>query len=124
MASSRTLSQDEERLLEFLIQNATVSFPPNWKADLLVKPLNDGGMGSLLLLPQGMVTESDRLFGKQVSEYQFTDEDGIEVIASLNVDTKGRLFEMDIWKTNFAPLRSIPPAHNLPPPPASHPSPT
>ena len=92
MASSRTLSQDEERLLEFLIQNATVSFPLNWKADLLVKPLNDGGMGSLLLLPSRDGNWAWSFIRETSSEYQFTDEDGIGVIASLNVDTEGRLF--------------------------------
>ncbi|WP_026948161.1 DUF6984 family protein [Algoriphagus marincola] len=108
MESSREPSQDERRLLEFLIQKATVKFPSNWNANLLVKPLNDEGMGSLLLLPEGVSVDDDRLMGKQVSECQFSDEDGTEVIASLNIDDAGRLFELDIWKTDFSPLIGIP----------------
>ena len=108
MGSSRKLSQDEERLLEFLIRKATVNFPSDWNTNLLVKPLNDEGMGSLLLLPKGVAVDNSRLLGEQVSECQFTDEDGVEVIASLNVDDEGRLFELDIWKTDFASLISIP----------------
>lgn len=41
-------------------------------------------------------------------ETQFTDIDGVEVIASLNVDVDGVLFELDIWKTNFEKLVKIP----------------
>jgi hypothetical protein len=32
----------------------------------------------------------------------------MEVIASLNLDTEGRLFELDAWKTDFNPLVHLP----------------
>lgn len=48
------------------------------------------------------------MFGGQVAEYQFTDADGVEVLASLNVDQDGRPFELDMWKTDFSPLIRIP----------------
>lgn len=69
--------------------------------------MNDGGMGSLYLFPNGVIIEK-RSFGKCVSTCQFTDKDGVEVIASLNVDKNGELFELDIWKTDYSPLISIP----------------
>ena len=108
MGSSRKPSQDERRLLECLVQKATVKFPSNWSTNLLVKPLNDEGMGSLLLLPEGVTVDRYRLMGERVSEHQFADEDGTEVIASLNIDDEGRLYELDIWKTDFSSLISIP----------------
>jgi hypothetical protein len=108
MESSRKPTKDEMWLLEILVQKATVKFPSDWNTNLLVKPLNDEGMGSLQLIPEGVAINSDRLLGEQVSEYQFTDEDGVEVIASLNIDDTGRLFELDIWKTDFSPLIGIP----------------
>ena len=108
MKLSRKPSQKEARLLAFLVQKAAVNLTADWNSDLLVKPLNDGGMGSLLLLPKGIKESCDRALGKKVSECQFTDVDGIDVIASLNVDNQGRLFELDIWKTDFTPLISIP----------------
>lgn len=107
MESNRKLSQEEERLLELLVKNASINFPIDWKIDLLVKPLNDGRMGSLLLFPKGEVI-NNRVFGSCVGELQFTDEDGIEVLASLNLDDKGDLFELDVWKTNFSSLIKIP----------------
>jgi len=69
--------------------------------------MNDDGMGSLRLYPDGSEA-IDRKFGKQVSECQFIDKDRIEVIASLNLDQIGSLYELDIWKTNFEKLLQIP----------------
>ena len=69
--------------------------------------MDDGEMGSLYLFPKGEITEG-RVFGEQVSDFQFTDLDGIEVIASLNIDENGELFELDIWKTDFSKLIKFP----------------
>ncbi len=107
MESIRKPSIQEENFIEFLIKKSSLSLSPNWKVNLLVKPMNDGGMGSLYLFPNGVMLES-RLFGRQVSEYFFKDEDGIDVITSLNVDKEGNLFELDIWKTNYSRLIKIP----------------
>lgn len=97
----------ELRLLKTLVQKTSNLIPPSWEENLLVKPMKDGGMGSLYLYPEGAIKE-DRIFGKQVSEFQFTDEDGVEVIASLNLDNNGDLFELDLWKTNFDVLVRLP----------------
>jgi hypothetical protein len=100
-------SQQQERLIELLINKADVNFPANWKDGLFIKPMEDGGMGSLYLFPKDSINKK-RIFGKQVSEYQFSDTDGVQVIASLNVDQDGKLFELDIWKTDYSPLIQIP----------------
>jgi len=107
MESNRKPSPQEIKLLELLIQKASVNFLSDWKSNLLVSPMNDEGMGSLLLFPNGEAKEN-RLLGERVSEYQFKDEDGVEVIASLNVDDNGELFELDMWRTDFNPLINIP----------------
>jgi hypothetical protein len=107
MEISRKPTIQEERLLEHLVKKSTVLIPDNWKDGLLVRPMDDGEMGSLFLFPQGNVSEG-RVLGEQVSDFQFTDIDGIEVIASLNLDNEGGLFELDIWKTNFEKLLKLP----------------
>ncbi|RCR65963.1 DUF6984 family protein [Larkinella punicea] len=107
MESNRKPSVQEERLLELLVKNAIIDFPLNWKNNLLVRSMEDGKMGSLYLYPNGVYNEN-RKFDKQVSEYQFKDEDNVEVIASLYVDDNGNLLELDIWKTDFNPLINIP----------------
>lgn len=81
--------------------------PENWKLELLVRSMDDGGMGGLYLFPRGQIIEG-RLFGTQISELQFADLDGVQVIASLYLDTNGDLFELDIWKTDFGKLLKFP----------------
>ncbi len=107
MEFNRKPTIQEERLLELLIKKASIVLPNNWKDKLLVRPMDDGDMGSLYLFPNGEIIEN-RILGKQVCEFQFTDLDGIEVIASLNIDTNGELFELDIWKTDFGKLIKFP----------------
>lgn len=97
----------EEKLLELLIKKSSLVLPDNWKDNLLVRPMADGDMGSLYLFPNGEIIEN-RILGEQVSEFQFTDLDGVEVIASLNIDANGKLFELDIWKTDFRKLIKFP----------------
>ncbi len=84
-----------------------MAIPADWRSQLLVRPMKDGGMGSLLLFPNGEIFEG-REFGSQVSDYQYKDSDGVEVIVSLNVDKEGKLFELDVWKTDFSPLCCLP----------------
>jgi hypothetical protein len=107
MESIRKPTPLEEGLLEYLIQRSSVAIQPDWKINLMVSPMDDGGMGSLLLYPNGK-TDDKRLFGQQVSDFQFKDEDEIVVIASLNLDKAGNLFELDIWKTDYTSLIRIP----------------
>lgn len=107
MQLNRKPTPQEERLLELLVKMSSITFPVNWKEGLLVRPMDDGEMGSLYLFPKGEIKE-DRILGEQVSELQFTDQDGIEVIASLNIDSNGDLYELDIWKTDFSKLIRLP----------------
>ncbi|TXI13131.1 MAG: hypothetical protein E6Q66_10545 [Pedobacter sp.] len=103
MVLNRKPTPQEEKVLEFLIKKASVLFQSNWKEDLLVQPMEDGAMGSLVLIPKDQIGKH-RSFGKQVSEFQFVDEDGVDVILSLNIDDQGNLFELDVWKTDFSKL--------------------
>ncbi len=102
----REPSDSERRLLALLAAQApALGF--GWLEGLFVSEMDDGGMGSLRLVPRG-VSSSGRIFGNKVAEYQFTDSDGVEVLASLNVDQDGQPFELDVWKTDFSPLIRIP----------------
>lgn len=106
-ASNRKPTIQEKKLLELLIKKSSLTLPNNWKDNLLVRPMDDGEMGSLCLFPKGEVIEN-RISGELVSDFHFTDEDGIEVIASLFIDSCGELFELDIWKTDFSNLINFP----------------
>ena len=107
MELNRKPKLQEERLLELLVKKSSILIQEGWKNGLLVCPMDDGEMGSLRLFPKGKVTEVG-VFGKQVSDFQFTDLDGVEVFATLNIDNEGNLFELDIWKTDFGKLLKLP----------------
>lgn len=103
----RKLSQDEIKLLEILIKKSSVIISYNLEQDLDVQAMNDDRMGSLKLFPKD-ISSDKRVFGKQIAECMFLDTDGIDVIASLNVDDKGKIFELDIWKTDYSSLIKVP----------------
>ena len=107
MELNRTATEKEMKLIELLIDKSNLTISGNWKEGLLVRPMNDDGMGSLLLFPYGKIIDG-RLMGEQVSDFQFKDIDGIDVIASLNLDSEGNLFELDMWKTDFSKLLKFP----------------
>ncbi|HUQ66122.1 MAG TPA: hypothetical protein VM101_08205 [Flavitalea sp.] len=103
----RDLTNDEQRLIRHLISLANNKNLEHQLEKLKVKEMNDSGMGSLLLFPAGKVVPN-RDYGQTVSEVEFHDADKAVVLASLNVDENGDLFELDIWKTNFDRLHKIP----------------
>jgi hypothetical protein len=107
MKLNRLPTKQEQMLLDFLVKNASINFPIDWRTNLLVCEMDDGGMGSLSLFPKGLENEK-RKFGAQVSEYLFDDKDGVLVSATLNVDTSDRLFELDMWKVDSSPLIHFP----------------
>jgi hypothetical protein len=72
--------------------------------DLLVEDMEDGGMGSLLFASS---TTKPR-YGRTVSEAWFLDSDRVPVVVSLNLDQNDELFELDSWKVDFSPRRSLP----------------
>lgn len=107
MESNRKPTIQEEKLIERLLKKSFMDIAKDWKEGLLVRPMDNGMGDSLYLFPKGK-DNADRRFGKRISDYQFTDADGVEVIASLNIDNDGDLFELDIWKTDNGKLIKLP----------------
>lgn len=103
----RSPTADERRLLLELARTARISDPESWLDSLKVREMMDGGMGSLELA--GAAQDSARS-GVVVSKasVQFIDEDGVQVVATLNASESGVPLELDVWKTDFSPLRRIP----------------
>lgn len=104
----REPSADEMRLLRALsvrVPQATVQ--SDWLADLKVRDLPDGGMGSLTLLLRGREAPG-RHFGGILAELTFQDQDGTPVVASLFGDQNGLPYELDMWKGDSSALIRIP----------------
>ena len=105
MKSNRNPTEEEILIISFLATKANYSHN-NWEKGLKVVEMNDGGMGSLLLMPVGQVN-TKRLFKAQISDVIFKDLDGIDVIVSLNIDQDDFLYELDVWKVNYDKLISF-----------------
>lgn len=108
MEKLRKLTIKEENLIEFLIKKENLNIDSDWKKNILVFSMDDGNMGSLKLCPDGIYDKKKEYVQSFVSEYEFKDKDGVDVIASLFLDTKGGLYELDIWKVDFSELLSLP----------------
>lgn len=101
----RKINENEMYLLKKLVSMAQeVVVSEKEYNDLRVESLDDGGMGSIRFC--SIDNNLKRVFGKRVAELSFTDSDGVEVIASLNLDNNGNIFEIDIWKTDFSKLKT------------------
>lgn len=108
----RKMTDEEKILLKILMTRGNFIPLFDWENELLVSPMNDGGMGSLYLYPPDVTEDKRRNFGYQISEYVFKDIDGIDVISSLNLDENGLLYELDIWRIDYNPVIQLPSAFN------------
>ncbi|WP_425478678.1 DUF6984 family protein [Luteimonas marina] len=92
----RHLLEHERPVVAYLFELA--GMPVDLDA-LIVRPMSDGGMGSLAIVP----FDSSRRFGSSPAECHFYDLDGIPVSAALNLDQDGKPFEIDVWRVDFEP---------------------
>lgn len=106
MGIVRKLKGDERALLAGLIAGEPQAHQLlNSLDDAIVEEMDDGGMGSLRFCDSGGEV---RRFGKQLVEREFADIDGVPVIVTINLDNQGALYELDIWKVDFSPLKKLP----------------
>ena len=108
MTAPRNLSQKEKVLLVALLEGKpeTLSLIRSLD-DLVVEEMRDGGMGSLSLVPKSQKGLT-RSFGKELVAGEFTDSDGVPVSVTINLDSEGTLYELDVWKVDFSPLLEWP----------------
>lgn len=100
----RPLRLEEESLVRGLLRHVT-------GGELLLRQLeharardmDDGGMGSLKF-----AGGDHRSLGRCLVEAEYLDRDGVPVSIALNLDTDGLLYELDMWKVDFAPLQEYP----------------
>lgn len=103
----RKPTDNELQFIAFMVREGNGNADAPDLETLMVVPMDDGGMGSLLLYPSGSIL-AGRQFGRTLFEVEFKDADRVPVVASLNLDQHGELFELDIWKVTFDPLVSFP----------------
>ena len=106
MSANRPLRKEEMELINAMVRESSKANEiVGSLSERLVEDMKDGGMGSLRF---SSADRRIRGFGKKIAEAEFNDEDGVLVSATLNVDDTGALFELDIWKVDFSPLKRYP----------------
>ncbi len=113
MTEYRKLNRQELRVVRALLKGAAEQWHGHIdQLDALrVREMSDGKMGSLKFVE--CAAESERKLGPRIASAEFEDEDGVLVSVQLNADQHHRLFELDIWKVNFAPLIAWPDSDGL-----------
>ena len=106
--NKRPLTSAEKGLVIALLRRgAGLELPEGWVNSVMASPMEDGGMGSLRFVSKDHPGD-ERCMGSQYSEIVFKDADGVDVIASLNLDEQKQPFELDVWRTDFKSLIAIP----------------
>ena len=104
MQPIREINNIEKAILEYPVKKSSIQLPNGWIQSILVQPFEDGGMGSFLIFQNSSFFGVKRKFAKQISEFQFVDDDGVTVLVSLNIDGQNNLFEVDVWKVDYNPV--------------------
>ncbi len=100
----REPTPDEVKVLRRLTEMAA-GLRADWLDGLQVADMDDGGMGSLRLVPMG--TDGSRSAkGEPVAHYEYLDADDVVVLVQLFVDERGVPVELDSWKVDFEPILS------------------
>lgn len=100
----RNINQIEKQIVKYLAKKADIVIPEEHYKNMLIRKMDDGEMGSFSIFPVASDVESKRKFGRQASEFEFVDDDGVLVIVSLYLDEENKLLEVDVWKTDFNPV--------------------
>ncbi len=84
----------------------SLSFPLDESGSTQDKVMSNPGSAKDILAPHS--PEITRRMGSELVVGEFNDEDGVLVSFTLNLDQRGALFELDLWKTDFMPLKRLP----------------
>ncbi|HEY0199867.1 MAG TPA: hypothetical protein VGC19_15235 [Rhodanobacter sp.] len=103
---SRQINSLELDLVRFFLEK--VNLESNVNENSLVDDLDDGGMGSIKLIYQ-----DPGVFSKKLLDAEYVDDDGVIVSLGLNLDDRGRLYDLDFWKVDFSPLKKYPNPSNI-----------
>lgn len=103
MIQCRKLKEGEINLIEYLAEKAKYPLSKNWYDEFMASPMDDGGMGSIILIPDNLSPQK-RIFKAQISDCIIKDSDNKDILISLNIDQNDNLFELDIWKCDFSPV--------------------
>ena len=100
---ARNLRLEERMLIAALLSVSHREKLKDLTPEIQARDLQDGGMGSIRF-----DRADPRRFGQEIARAEYEDMDGVLVSITLNIDDRGELFELDIWKVDFSPLKRFP----------------
>ncbi|MXV14164.1 DUF6984 family protein [Hufsiella ginkgonis] len=102
---ARRLKDPESSLIKALLKGTKFENELTAQIGLLqVEEMQDGEMGSLRVVRP----HKKQSLGAIAAQAEFTDEDDVPVSVTLNLNQDGELFELDIFKADFSPLKKFP----------------
>jgi len=103
---TRLLREEEKALIRELIERTKQGNEILDSLDSLrVHDLLDGGMGSVRTVS---LDDVDQRKAVPIALAEYLDSDNILISVQITCDQAGRLFEIDIWKTDFSPVIRYP----------------
>jgi hypothetical protein len=102
----RKLKVDEIALITWMVKDTPEGADIIKKLpDLIVEEMDDGGMGSLKVVVEGL---DERIYSRDLAKADLFDTDMVPVFISIDLDTNGNFYELDVFKGDFSPLKKIP----------------
>ena len=106
---SRQLSIEEQRLTRWLLSKAPEVISKGLDLESVrVLDSGEGGYRSVIFPNPKIENLGSRKLGTYLVEAEFFDEDGVLVRIALNTDFMGMLYELDIFRVDYAPIRNFP----------------
>ena len=102
----KPISEEQKPLIKHLLGLSKLAIDIS---TLKVEAMDDGGMGS----QKFSTAKTDSVFGGNIAEVTFKDLDGIEVLATIQVDQYGNPFELDMFKGDYSKLEKWPEENEL-----------
>ena len=103
----RLIKPEEKEIIKYLLAH----LPDKGHSYIIpfqVTQLDDGGMGSIQL------SENSKHHNDLI-QMEYVDIDGQKVFVTLTENEYGELFDLDIWKVDFSPLKQYPTPEKLKP---------
>ena len=103
----RSLKKEEIDLIAYMLKDKPdfEFFVKNDLANSIVEEMNDGGMGSLKFLS---VKNANSIMKDEVAKIDLHDVDGIPLFISINTNADNDIYELDVFKADFSPLKEFP----------------
>jgi hypothetical protein len=103
----RALRKEEQELIAFMLRGKPdfSDYITNQLPHSIVEEMNDGGMGSLKFLS---VKDVKSIMKDEVARIDLRDIDGINLSITININTDGEIYELDVFKGDSSPLKQFP----------------